>query len=150
MTNPWSLDCLNNVEVQFEATSVPMMGREKIAHVALGIVNSGAAIHKEMSRIYHSPFRGPTLDETRVTGGQNCPFERGDRISTIPRIIGLPAFVRMSHMAEGFSASVVSQLMSEIKVLECHQMTASRYSGGNSSPLRGEVRHTDADTSASS
>jgi hypothetical protein len=33
-------------------------------------------------------------------------------------------------MANGFPASVVSQLMSEFKVPECHQMAASRHSEG--------------------
>ena len=54
----------------FEVKSVRMLGREKIEHLAPEIVSSGAGIHKKMSRIHHSPFRGPTLDETRVTGGQ--------------------------------------------------------------------------------
>jgi len=54
----------------FEAKSVRMMGREKVELLAPEIVNSGAGIHKKMSRIYQSPFRGTTLDEIRVTGGQ--------------------------------------------------------------------------------
>lgn len=56
----------------------------------------------------------------------------------------LPAFVRISPLDNGFPVSVVSQLMSKIKVPECHQMAASRTAEIQffDAPLRAAVRHT--------